>query len=294
MTHSELINAEQAKMTKYISQLAKERFMRIPDLANMLSNPEFSNMLFKIEVAETKTIWELPEATLFINLVTFINIKEKTGQTERQTIEQLDSESRNQLGTLFDFGKRENVPMNIKDYLKFRIKIQHNGFDITMEAPGFLEYYMKKIISDYAFNSIMHNEVNSISEIFLDLTTNQRKSFINLLILTAQSDEIDDDMNEKEKKFIANYVEILGVNIAICMNYFNSGGAAGIIDDLKTLSLIQKDCLLNIIIKLIICDNNPTELEMRGAYATLSLLDINPNLFITNYNKIVTIIKSPL
>ena len=119
-------------------------------------------------------------------------------------------------------------------------------------------------------------ENNPISEIFSDLTTNQKMSIFNLLTTIASCDGDEGDF-DIELKYLNVYVNILSVNGSRCTRYLESGGLITIINDLKNINRNQKEFLVVSAWEIIICDGRPNEKELDALGQLFNALGINEN-----------------
>lgn len=126
--------------------------------------------------------------------------------------------------------------------------------------------------------------INPISEVFNNLSTNQKMSIINLLQLIAVSDS-DQGNREKELKFLNSYIDILYVPFDKCMVYFQTDGPKKIITDLTTLSKNQKEFLAYIAWEMIICDGNANETEVTLTVNIFSQIGISEENFVKTIEK---------
>lgn len=108
-------------------------------------------------------------------------------------------------------------------------------------------------------------EDNPIGEVFSDLTTNQKMSIMNLLLIIGVCDAKQGNQ-EKELQYLNTYVEILNVRSDKSMTYLETYGKGRIIEDLRYLTKNQKEFLIVATWEMICCDGeaNDTELEFLG------------------------------
>jgi len=139
METNESFFAEQAKQVQYIRGLIIER---------LNYRPEFLHMRSFIEEAPDLTIWGFPEATIFMTILTYLKIYSHTGKAEGLIIDEIDTDFRKR--NIINYGNTLESPRNLMEYLSYRAKIGHNGFDFTKEVPGFLDYCIEKITLDWS------------------------------------------------------------------------------------------------------------------------------------------------
>ncbi len=73
------------------------------------------------------------------------------------------------------------------------------------------------------FNLFRKKEFNLISEVFQDLTLNQKMSVLNLLTTVEVCDGVQGNM-EKEMRYLNTYINILNVRSDRSMAYLKSQG----------------------------------------------------------------------
>lgn len=128
-------------------------------------------------------------------------------------------------------------------------------------------------------------ETNPISMILNDLTLNQKKSVINLLLTIGVCDP-DQSNPDLEIQYLNSYIDILDVRQDMCMQYLQEYGQSRIINDLKTISKNQKEFLVAASWDMIICDGQPNEIELQVT------IDIFEQIGITEDNYIGIIQKT--
>ena len=127
-------------------------------------------------------------------------------------------------------------------------------------------------------------EENPISNLFNDLSINQKMSIMNLLLTIGICDG-EQGNQEKELQYLNSYVRIFDVHQAKCMSYLETYGHSRIISDLKTISQSQKEFLVFAAWEMITCDGLPnvTELEVTGNF--LKQIGIPEEKFIEKIKK---------
>ncbi len=133
-------------------------------------------------------------------------------------------------------------------------------------------------------------EVNPISEIFSDLSLNQKMSIMNLLLTVGICDG-EQGNQEKELQYLNTYVRILEVRQDKCMPYLESFGHARIFSDLKTISQNQKEFLVVAAWDMIICDGRPNETELQVVVNLFEQIGISEDKFVEIIEKTQAISK---
>jgi len=133
-------------------------------------------------------------------------------------------------------------------------------------------------------------EENPISNMLSDLSTNQKMSFMNLLLLVGSCDGDQSDQ-DKELQFLNSYVDMLNVRSDKSMAYLNSYGYQRIIDDLKTISKSQKEFMIAAAWDMIICDGRPNETEVNFTGAIFEKLGVSKEEFVGTIEKTQAIMK---
>lgn len=133
-------------------------------------------------------------------------------------------------------------------------------------------------------------EENPISDMFSDLTTNQKMSVMNLLLTIGVCDG-EQGNQDKELQYLNTYVKILDVRSDRSMAYLESYGHERIIDDLKTLSKNQKEFLVVAAWEMITCDGRPNETELQVAGAIFEQIGITEEQFVATIEKTQALMK---
>jgi uncharacterized tellurite resistance protein B-like protein len=120
---------------------------------------------------------------------------------------------------------------------------------------------------------------NLISDVFKDLSVNQKMSVMNLLITISICDGDQGDQ-DKELQFLNTYIGILNVRQDKCMPYMNEYGHARMISDLKTISQEQKEFLVVAAWEMVICDGRPNETEMQVTANLFKQIGISEEKFV--------------
>lgn len=137
---------------------------------------------------------------------------------------------------------------------------------------------------------MVENETNPISDVFKDLTNNQRMSVINMLQIIGVSDVGQGD-SEKERVFLNSFIDVLKVPFSSCSSYFETQGFNKMLTDLQTLAMNEKELLAYISWEMIVCDGNPNETEVGLAVKIFSNLGISEEDFVKVIEKNRAIIK---
>jgi len=135
---------------------------------------------------------------------------------------------------------------------------------------------------------------NPITEAFNGLSTNQKMSMINFLMIVAICDDDTEDAKKNnmdvdmELQVLNSYIDILSVRMDHCQKYQADEGFNQIFEDLKTLDLFEKELLILASYEVITCDGNPN----------LTELDVTASLFqkigVSDEQYVATIEKSDL
>lgn len=116
------------------------------------------------------------------------------------------------------------------------------------------------------FNLFKKKSGNPVSDLFSTVTTNQRKSIINLFILVASIDQdLTKGVNKKEFDYIDFYILIIDLK-SECSSRLESFGEKGIIEDLKNLNSKQKEFLVVMVYELMCVDGEPIPYGVESAY----------------------------
>lgn len=134
------------------------------------------------------------------------------------------------------------------------------------------------------FNLFKKKEENPISQVFNDLTINQKMSVMNLLITVGVCDGEQGNV-DKEMKYLNTYVEILDVRSDRSLAYLKSEGHQRMINDLKLLSESQKEFLVVAAFEMIICDGRPNETELTITGKIFEQFGIDEDKFIATIEK---------
>jgi uncharacterized tellurite resistance protein B-like protein len=131
---------------------------------------------------------------------------------------------------------------------------------------------------------------NPISEVFHDLTLNQKMSVMNLLLTIGVCDGEQGNQN-KELQYLNTYVKILDVRQDRCMSYLETYGHERIISDLKTISQSQKEFLVVAAWEMITCDGRPNETELHVAGNIFDQMGISEEKFVETIQKTQALMK---
>lgn len=126
--------------------------------------------------------------------------------------------------------------------------------------------------------------VNPIAALLGNLSENQKMSIVNLLLAVAVSDEGSGD-EDKEMDFLNNYVNILGVRSAHCMDYLQKYGQDRIGFDLRNLNHQIKEFLVVATWDLINCDGRANDVELSMALTIFESMGIDENDFVSVIEK---------
>lgn len=133
-------------------------------------------------------------------------------------------------------------------------------------------------------------EENPISDMFSDLSTNQKMSVINLLLSIGVCDG-DQGNEDNEIKYLNTYVKILDIRSDKSMAYLDSHGQERIIEDLKSISKSQKEFLVLAAWEMITCDGRPNETELEVAGAFFEKIGISDEEFVATIEKTQALMK---
>jgi uncharacterized tellurite resistance protein B-like protein len=113
--------------------------------------------------------------------------------------------------------------------------------------------------------------------LFETLSKNQRLSIINFHVAVGLS---DGKINSQEEDILEKLLNLCGVHINECMEYFeHEGKNEQLVLDLVSLQAFMKKIIVVSIWDLIICDGKPNENELSVAFTILNKLGINENRF---------------
>jgi len=125
---------------------------------------------------------------------------------------------------------------------------------------------------------------NPIAEVVEDLTSNQKKSVLNLLLMISVCDG-DQGGQLKELEVLNSYVEAVGVRSDESMRYLERYGHERIFDDLITLTKSQKDFLVFAAWEMIICDGRPNETELNVTGKFFERIGVSEDEFVSTIEK---------
>ncbi len=129
-----------------------------------------------------------------------------------------------------------------------------------------------------------------VSDIFSDLTTNQKMSVMNLLLTIGVCDGEQGD-EDKELQYLNTIVRDLNVRADRSMAYLDSFGQERIIDDLESLSRNQKEFLVIMTWGMITCDGRPNETELQFASTIFEKLGVTEDQFVATIEKSLALMK---
>lgn len=113
--------------------------------------------------------------------------------------------------------------------------------------------------------------------IFQILEKNQRLSIVNFHIAVGVS---DGEINSQEEDILEKLLNLCGVNINECVEYFEHGGKnEQLVKDLINLQFNMKEIIVVSIWDFIICDGKPNENELSVAFTVLDKLMIDEKKF---------------
>lgn len=133
---------------------------------------------------------------------------------------------------------------------------------------------------------------NPIKEAFDGLSTNQKMSMINFLMIVAIcDDETEEPKNnntdvDMESRVINNYIDILGVRMDLCQKYQTDAGFNQIFEDLNTLDSFEKDLLILASYDVITCDGNPNITELDVTASLFQKIDVSDEQYVASLQKI--------
>ena len=131
---------------------------------------------------------------------------------------------------------------------------------------------------------------NPVAEIFEDLTGNQKKSVMNLLLTIGVCDGEQGDQL-KELEVLNSYAEAVGVRSDENMRYLERYGHERILDDLVTLTKSQKDFLVFAAWEMIICDGRPNETELDVTGMFFERIGVSEDEFVSTIEKMDAMMK---
>jgi len=124
---------------------------------------------------------------------------------------------------------------------------------------------------------------NPISEVFNDLTTNQKMSVINLLVAISVCDP-QEGFNNKECDYINRYLDYFGLTQRQC-NVYLELGQQNILKDLKYISQFQKEFLIIAVYEMISSNGKPKEIKLYIASRIFADLGISEDKFKATISK---------
>jgi hypothetical protein len=124
---------------------------------------------------------------------------------------------------------------------------------------------------------------NPISDVFNDLTTNQKMSVINLLVAISVCDP-QEDFNKKECDYINRYLEYFGLTQKKCNDYLELG-QQNILKDLQNISQFQKEFLIVSVYEMINSNGTPKEIKFYIASRIFTDLGISEDKFKATISK---------
>lgn len=110
-------------------------------------------------------------------------------------------------------------------------------------------------------NSYKKKQNNPITEVFADLTENQKMSILNMLTCIVVS-EGGHAIKDKEIEYLNAYVDILGVRNDRSKSYLHAEGSERMISDLKKLSKSQLEILAVTCSEIIMCEGRPSNTKI--------------------------------
>jgi len=138
------------------------------------------------------------------------------------------------------------------------------------------------------FNLFKRKDDNPITNVFFDLSVNQKMSIINLLQIISFC---DDDIDPREIKFLNTYIRLLGVRADNCLAYLKSEGYDIMFNDLRRLSESQKEFLVVVAWDMIKCDGRTNETEIESTMKFFIKIGINDDKFAAIIEKTEAILK---
>lgn len=131
---------------------------------------------------------------------------------------------------------------------------------------------------------------NPVSDIFSNLSINQKMSIINLLLTIGVCDD-EQGNQEKELQYLNTYIQILDISSDTSLAYLKSYGHERIIEDLKILSKSQKELLVVVAWGMIICDGRSNETELQVTNAIFEKLGVSEDQFFSIIEKTQALMK---
>jgi uncharacterized tellurite resistance protein B-like protein len=133
-------------------------------------------------------------------------------------------------------------------------------------------------------------EENPISDMFIDLSTNQKMSVINLLLTIGVCDDGQGD-EDKELQYLNTFCRTIDIRGDKSNAYLESFGHERIVDDLKTMTEKQKEFLVLLAWDMIICDGRPNETELQLTNAIFEKIGISDKQFVATIEKAQALTK---
>lgn len=140
------------------------------------------------------------------------------------------------------------------------------------------------------FSFFKKKSSNPISDVFAEVTTNQRYSIMNMLLSIAGCDEGYGN-SDKELQYLNTYIDILNIRSRDSMAYLENFGHDRMLSDLNSLSPSIKEFLVIVTQELINCDARPNELEINYTLAVFDKIGISEEKYLATIEKTQALMK---
>lgn len=107
---------------------------------------------------------------------------------------------------------------------------------------------------------------------------------MNLLLLLAASDQPYGD-DEKELRYLNSYSDMFNIPASRSMPYFKTYGTERIIEDLKILTISQREFLIIVAWEMINCDGKPNQQEIQATATLFEQMGISEETFMSTVQK---------
>ena len=129
-----------------------------------------------------------------------------------------------------------------------------------------------------------------ISEVFSDLSVNQRMSVINLL-LTMFFIDGEPSHPDKGMQYVNNYIKMLGVRYGDCNNYLKLERTA---TDLKPITINQKEFVFIALWEIMTINGRPTQNALEFFTQLFEVLGITDEKYIYEFSEKLRLMKTIL
>lgn len=134
------------------------------------------------------------------------------------------------------------------------------------------------------------NEENPISEVFSDLTVNQKMSVINLL-LTMFFIDGEPSHPDKGMQYVNTYIKMLGVRYGDCNAYLKLERTA---TDLRPIAIDQKEFVFIALWEIMTINGRPSQNALKFFTQLFKVLGITDEKYIYEFGEKLRLMKSIL